>query len=91
VCEFERRGHPQNVRVDAQLIVNASHHIVEAAIAGLGVAYLPDDELMPHIEAGKLVQVLENWCPSFPGYHLYYASRRQSSPAFKLVVDALRF
>jgi DNA-binding transcriptional LysR family regulator len=91
VWEFERRGHPQNVRVDAQLIFNASHHIVDAAIAGLGVAYLPDDELMPHIEAGKLVQVLENWCPSFPGYHLYYPSRRQSSPAFKLVVDALRF
>ena len=91
VWEFERRGHPQNVRVDAQLIFNASHHIVDAAIAGLGVAYLPDDELMPHIEAGKLVQVLENWCPPFPGYHLYYPSRRQMTPAFALLVEALRY
>jgi DNA-binding transcriptional LysR family regulator len=90
VWEFERRGRQQNVRVEGQVIFNASHHIVAAATEGLGVAYLPEDELAPHIDEGRLVRVLESWCPPFPGYHLYYPSRRQASPAFKLVVQALR-
>ena len=61
------------------------------ALAGLGVALLPEDELRPQIEAGHLVRVLEGWCPRFAGYHLYYPSRRQPAPAFLLVVKALRF
>ena len=90
VWEFERAGREQNVRVDGQVIFNASHHIVAAAVAGLGVAYLPEDEFAPHIAEGRLIQVLKAWCPPFPGYHLYYPSRRQQSPAFKLMIEALR-
>lgn len=90
VWEFERAGREQDVRVKGQVTFNASHHIVAAALEGLGVAFLPEDEFAPHIETGELVRVLARWCPPFPGYHLYYPSRRQSSPAFRLVVDALR-
>ena len=60
-------------------------------LAGFGLAYLPEDMVRPHIEAGRLHQVLDDWCPLFPGYHLYYPSRRQPSPAFALLVDALRY
>lgn len=88
--EFERRGRQLNVRVDGQLIFNTSPPIVAAALAGLGIAFLPEDEFAPHLDKGKLVRVLEDWCPPFPGYHLYYPSRRQPSPAFALVVEALR-
>lgn len=63
---------------------------MDAALAGLGITLLPEDELMQHIEAGRLVRVLEDWCPKFEGYHLYYPSRRQPSPAFSLVVQTLR-
>ena len=90
VWEFERRGRQVNVRVDGQATFNTSPHIVLAALDGLGVAFLPEDEFAPHIEEGRLVRVLQDWCPPFPGYHLYYPSRRQHSPAFSLVVDALR-
>jgi len=90
VWEFERRGQEQNVRVEGQVVCNASHHIVDAALQGLGIAYLPEDEFGSHIKEGRLVRVLESWCAPFPGYHLYYPSRRQSSPAFRLVVEALR-
>ena len=89
VWEFERAGREQNVRVDGQVIFNASHHIVAAAVAGLGVAYLPEDEFAPHIAEGRLIQVLKAWCPPFPGYHLYYLKRRQNSPAFKLAIEAV--
>ena len=88
--EFERRGRQLNVRVDGQLVFNTSPPIVAAALAGLGIAFLPEDEFAPHLDRGKLVRVLEDWCPPFPGYHLYYPSRRQPSPAFALVVEALR-
>lgn len=90
VWEFERRGRAVNVRVDGQVTCNTSPHIVLAALAGLGIAFLPEDEFAPHIEEGRLVRVLADWCPPFPGYHLYYPSRRQHSPAFSLVVEALR-
>lgn len=90
VWEFERRGRQVNVRVESQVIFNTSPHIVTAALGGLGIAFLPEDEFAPNIEQGRLVRVLENWCPPFPGYHLYYPSRRQPSPAFSLVVKALR-
>jgi DNA-binding transcriptional LysR family regulator len=90
VWEFERRGREVNVRVDGQAIFNTSPHIVLAALDGLGIAFLPEEEFAPHIEEGRLVRVLQDWCPPFSGYHLYYPSRRQHSPAFSLVVDALR-
>lgn len=90
VWDFERQGRKVNVRVDGPLIFNTTPPQLDAALAGLGVALLPEDELMPYIEAGRLVRVLEDWCPLFAGYHLYYPSRRQPSPAFSLVVQALR-
>lgn len=88
--EFERRGRAVNVRVDGQLTFNTSPHMVLAALDGLGIAFLPEDEFAPHLEDGRLVRVLADWCPPFPGYHLYYPSRRQHSPAFALVVETLR-
>ena len=91
VWDFERRGRKINVRVDGPLVFNTTPPQVDAALAGLGVVLLPEDEVMSHISAGRLVRVLEDWCPKFAGYHLYYPSRRQPSPAFSLVVDALRF
>jgi DNA-binding transcriptional LysR family regulator len=91
VWDFQRKDKQLNVRVDGQLILNTSPNIVDAALAGLGVAWLPEEEFAPHIEEGRLVRVLEDWCPPFPGYYLYYPSRRQPSPAFSLVVDALRY
>lgn len=90
VWEFERRGREVKVRVEGQAIFNTSPHIVLAALDGLGIAFLPEEEFAPHIEEGRLVRVLQDWCPPFAGYHLYYPSRRQHSPAFSLVVDALR-
>jgi DNA-binding transcriptional LysR family regulator len=90
VWDFERRGRKANVRVDGPLIFNTTQPQVNAALAGLGIALLPEDELMPHIDSGQLVRVLEAGCPPFAGYHLYYPSRRQPSPAFSLVVQALR-
>jgi DNA-binding transcriptional LysR family regulator len=89
--EFERRDREINVRVDGQLVFNSTTQILVAAISGFGVAYLPEDIVQPDIAAGRLVRVLEDWCPPFPGYHLYYPSRRQPSPAFALVIDALRY
>jgi DNA-binding transcriptional LysR family regulator len=90
VWGFERRGKQLNVRVDGPLVFNTSPPQVDAALAGLGITLLPEDELAPHLSDGSLVRVLEDWCPPFPGYHLYYPSRRQPSPAFSLVVAALR-
>lgn len=91
VWDFERRGRQVNVRVDGPLIFNTAPPQVDAALAGLGIALLPEDELMTHLEAGRLVRVMQDWCPKFAGYHLYYPSKRQPSPAFSLVVKALRF
>ena len=88
--EFERRGRELEVRVEGQVIVNSSPHIALAALDGLGIAFLPEDEFAPHIAEGRLVRVLEDWCPPFPGFHLYYPSRRHPSPAFSLVLEALR-
>ena len=90
VWDFEQRGKQVNVRVKGQLIFNTSSHIVDAALAGLGIAYLPEEEFEPHLREGRLERVLEDWCPPFSGYYLYYPSRRQPSPAFTLVANALR-
>ncbi|MFA4914945.1 MAG: LysR family transcriptional regulator [Burkholderiaceae bacterium] len=91
VWEFERKGKQLNVRVEGQITLNSTPHIVLAALEGLGVAFLPEEEFAPHIEEGRLVRVLEDWCVPFDGYYLYYPSRRQPSPAFSLVLDALRW
>ncbi|WP_029590080.1 LysR family transcriptional regulator [Franconibacter pulveris] len=90
VWEFDSDDGPVNVRVNGQLIFNTSAHIVDAALAGLGIAFLPEEEFGSHIEEGSLIRVLETWCKPFPGYYLYYPSRKQPSPAFSLVVEALK-
>jgi len=90
VWDFEHDGRQVNVRVDGQLVFNTSQPQIDAALSGLGLTLLPEDELMPYMEDGRLVRVLDDWCAPFGGYHLYYPSRRQPSPAFSLVVGALR-
>jgi len=89
--EFEKGARKLNVRVDGQLVFNTAGLIVQAAVAGMGLACLPQDAVKGEIEDGRLVRVLGDWCPPFPGYHLYYPSRRQQSPAFALLVEALRY
>jgi DNA-binding transcriptional LysR family regulator len=89
--EFAKGSHELNVRVQGQLVFNSSPPILRAALAGFGMACVPEDMAQEHIAEGLLKRVLEEWCPAFPGYHLYYPSRRQSSPAFALLVDALRY
>lgn len=91
VWEFEKAGRALNVRVDGQLVVNDIALARDGALRGLGIAYLPDDYVLPQIESGALVRVLADWTPPFPGYHLYYPSRRQQSPALALLVEALRY
>jgi DNA-binding transcriptional LysR family regulator len=88
--EFEKDGQKLNVRVDGQLTTNSSTPNLLAALSGRGLACVPEEMAEPHIRSGELVRVLKPWCPSFVGYHLYYPSRRQNSPAFQLLVDALR-
>ncbi len=89
--EFEKDGRELKVRVDGQVVFNTSPPVVTAALAGFGIAYIWEDLAQPHIADGHLQRVLEDWCPPFPGYHLYYPSRRQASPAFALVLEALRY
>jgi DNA-binding transcriptional LysR family regulator len=88
--EFEKRGRELKVRVEGQLVFNNIALRLGAALAGFGRAYLPEDQVQTHLADGRLIRVLDDWCPPFPGYHLYYPSRRQSAPAFALLVDALR-
>jgi len=88
--EFEKDGREVRVRVEGQLVFNGTAPMLDAALAGFGLAYLPEDTAQPHIEAGRLVRVLADRCPCYPGYHLYYPSRRQPTPAFVLLVEALR-
>jgi DNA-binding transcriptional LysR family regulator len=89
--EFERNGRELKVRVDGQLIFNNIFQVRDAALDGFGLAYIPEDLARTHVSRGQLVWVLQEWSPRWAGYHLYYPSRRQSSPAFALVVDALRY
>lgn len=89
--EFERLGRGVNVRVEGQLTVNDTAIALQAARGGLGIAYLAENDVLADIADGRLVRLLDAWCPPFPGYHLYYPSRRQHSPAFALLVDALRY
>jgi DNA-binding transcriptional LysR family regulator len=89
--EFAKDGRELKVRVEGQLVFNRPSLIVEASTAGMGIGFLPEDHVVAHLADGRLRRVLEDWCPPFSGYHLYYPSRRQASPAFALVVDALRY
>ena len=89
--EFEKGGRELKVHVEGQLVFNNIALRVNAALAGLGLAYLPEDQVRTHLAAGRLIRVLADWCPPFSGYHLYYPSRRQHTPAFALLVEALRY
>ena len=89
--EFEKGGRALNVRVEGQLIVNEVALAKQAALDGSGIAYLPQHYVQTEMDSGRLVRVLGDWSPPFPGYHLYYPSRRQQSPAFALLVEALRY
>jgi len=89
--EFEKRGRALRVRVDGQLVLNTITLRMNAVLAGLGLAYLPEDQVQAHLADGRLVRVLVDWCAPFSGYHLYYPSRRQPTPAFAALVAALRY
>ena len=89
--EFERGNRELRVRVEGQLTFNGIAQMLNAALAGFGLAYVPDDLVQPHLAKLRLKRVLEEWCQPYSGYHLYYPSRRQPSAAFSLLVDALRY
>jgi DNA-binding transcriptional LysR family regulator len=89
--EFERNGRELRVRVDGQLVFSTTALILAATMGGFGLAYLPEQQVQTQLESGALVRVLANWCPPFTGYHLFYPSRRQQTPAFAVLVDALRY
>ncbi len=89
--EFEKDGRELRVRVEGQLVFNNIALRLNAVLAGLGLAYMPENLVEAHLADGRLVRVLEDWCLPFSGYHLYYPSRRHTSPAFALLVDALRY
>jgi DNA-binding transcriptional LysR family regulator len=88
---LEKGGRKVKTRVEGQLVFNNLALRINSALQGLGLVYIPEDQVLAHIAEGRLIRVLEDWCPRFPGYHLYYPSRRHSPPAFSLLVDALRY
>ena len=88
--EFERDGEELRVRVAGQLTLNSSQAMIDPALHGYGIAYLPEDLVARHVATGELVLVLDDWSPAFAGYYIYYPSRRQTLPAFKVIIDALR-
>ncbi len=89
--EFEKGRREVKARVEGQLVVNTAPLLNKAVLAGLGLAFVFEDQVQEHLDTGQLVRVLADWCPPFSGYHLYYPSRRQPTPAFALLVEALRF
>jgi len=89
--EFEKDGRALNVRVDGQLIFNTAPLAADAALAGFGIAFMGEMDFAEYLQDGRLQRVLEDWCPPFAGHHLYYPSRKQPSPAFQKVVEALRW
>jgi len=89
--EFEKDGREVKVHVEGQLVFNGTFQMLNAALVGFGLAYVPEDVAQPHLAKGRLRRVLDDWCPPYPGYHLYYPSRRQATPAFALLVEALRY
>jgi DNA-binding transcriptional LysR family regulator len=88
--EFQKGERELKVRVNGQLVFNTATMAVKAALAGAGLAFVPEDRVREHIEEGRLIRVLADWCPPFSGFHLYYPSRRQPTPAFAVLVEALR-
>ena len=89
--EFEKGGRELKVRVEGPLVFNNIALRQNAALAGLGLAYLPEDQVKNDIADGRLIRVLSDWCQPYSGYHLYYPSRRQHTPAFAVLIDALRY
>jgi DNA-binding transcriptional LysR family regulator len=89
--EFRKKGRELNVRVDGRLVFNEMPMVLRAAIEGFGLACVLEEQAAHLIAEGRLVRVLADWCPPFSGYHLYYPSRRQHSPAFAVLVEALRY
>lgn len=89
--EFEKNDQAVNVRVSGQAAFNNTFLMLQAALDGMGFAYVPLDVMQPYIDQGRLIPALEDWWPLFPGYHLYYANRRQLAPALALVIEALRW
>ncbi|WP_334187375.1 LysR family transcriptional regulator [Noviherbaspirillum sp.] len=89
--EFERNGKAFTVRVEGQLVFNSIMHVLNAAVDGIGLAYVPEELAAPYLADGRLKQVLSHWCPYFQGYHLYYPNRRQASPAFSAFVEAIKY
>lgn len=89
--ELKKGDQALQVRVEGQVTFSGAYELVEAAVAGYGLAFVPAELAEPHVAAGRLVPVLDDWCPTFPGQHLYYPSRRQSSRALALIIDALRY
>jgi DNA-binding transcriptional LysR family regulator len=89
--EFEKGSRDLKVRVEGQVTCNGTAQLLNAALAGLGLAYVPEGLVETHVGKGRLVRVLADWCQPYSGYHLFYPSRRQSSAAFSLVVEALRY
>jgi len=89
--ELEKDGRELKVHVEGQLVFNGTFQMLNAAVDGFGLAYVPEDVARPHLAKGRLRRVLDDWCPPYSGYHLYYPSRRQSTPAFALLVEALRY
>ncbi|MGH8331278.1 MAG: LysR substrate-binding domain-containing protein, partial [Pseudomonas sp.] len=89
--EFSKDGESLKVRVTGQVTYNGVYQLLQAALDGFGLSYIPHDLVAPHLKTGRLIHVLEDWSPLFAGFHLYYPSRRQASPAFALLVDALRY
>jgi DNA-binding transcriptional LysR family regulator len=88
---LEKDGREVKVRGEGQLVFNSLGMRLNSALDGLGLTYMPEDQVLPYVAGGQLIRVLEDWCPYFPGYHLYYPSRRHSSPALALLVDVLRY
>ncbi|MEI1251190.1 LysR family transcriptional regulator [Rhizobium aouanii] len=89
--EFEKDGKAVKVRVDGQVVFNSGSLRMNAALAGVGLSYMLEDHAQAYLGDGRLIRVLTDWCPPFPGYHLYYPSRKQHSAAFALLLDALRY
>jgi len=89
--ELQHEGRDLELRVRGQVVCNTAPHILQVALAGCGIGFIPEEMVAPHVEAGRLVSVMQDWCPRFPGLFAYYPSRRQSSRALGLVIDAIRY
>ncbi|HSH71690.1 MAG TPA: LysR family transcriptional regulator [Methylophilaceae bacterium] len=89
--EFEKEGQAFTVKVEGQLVYNSIMHVLNAAVDGIGLAYIPEELVSPYLADGRLVEILSPWCPKFQGYHLYYPNRRHTSPAFTAFVEALKY